>query len=266
MWDRDDVDFIQSQSVPWTVVPKGAFGQGERQRTLSEVRDGGAATVVLQVRNRHAGVLAAGADVYVLEGGGLLNGRRLAADHYVYLQPGGWVDLRPGPWRTTLYVGYLGAPALAEAVAESDGPELLHIDVRTLPWGAQEWSSGEDLQAGAAVKWLRRSEAVDVMLAGMLPGWCSDAEESHPNHEESFRLHGDLLQGARGVMRAGAYSFRSPGVWHCPMGTDGGTISLIRSHGATTTDYRPSQVGTWSELSAAAYGGRLSPAVEPEPR
>ena len=111
-----------------------------------------------------------------------------------------------------------------------------------------------ELEPGAMVKELRRSDEVYIYLAAMLPGWRSELEESHPVYEESFKIYGDVLMGSRGVMREGAYFFRAPDVFHGPLYSRTGTMSFIRSDAATTTTYRePAVGGTWAELARDAY-------------
>lgn len=46
------------------------------------------------------------------------------------------------------------------------------------------------------VKWRRRDADGIVYLAALLSGWKCAEEEAHPVWEESFKLHGDILQGS----------------------------------------------------------------------
>jgi hypothetical protein len=260
MWNRRDVDFIQSQDIPWTYTKAGEFGEGELQRLLSRDAGDGACTVISRFRNRQAGALTGGADVYILEGDGTLNGFPMEPGHYFYIPPGTIIDCIPGAGRTTLYMGFFAAPELRpDGGARRD---IHHAFSEDLAWTTPTWSGDTPLAAGVSIKWLRRDERGDLMLAGFQPGWKSEPEEAHPVWEEAFRLYGDLLQGARGRMRAGAYSFRSPDVWHAPLYTRGGTLSLTRSSAPSTTVFRdPAPGRELDALVRTAYAGFESPAL-----
>lgn len=260
MWQRADVDFIQTQDLPWTLVPPGSFGQGGGLQRVLSTADNGARTAIVQFRNRQLGVLEGGGDVYVLEGGGTLNGRPFAAGDYFHIPPGSLVDCAPGLPRTVLYMGFFGPPRLLD----DSGPrsDIRHERLEALPWAAPEWSGETPLEPGAMIKWVRRDASGTIYLAAMLPGWKSTPEEAHPVYEESFKLHGDMLMGARGVMWPGAYFYRSPNVFHGPLYTRTGTMSFVRSSAPTTTVYRePQPGGRWDELASLAYGGHQHPAL-----
>lgn len=260
MWKRHDVDFIESKDIPWTLVPQGELGGGDRQRILSEALDSPAKSVVLQLHNEYHGVLTDGADIFVLEGYGTVNGQEFGPHHYLYVPAGAKLDIVPGPSRVTLFVGYFGAATL-DRDAEPGNEGIQHLDVASLPWAPPEWNGDVELEPGVFVKWLRRGPVGEVFVTAMLPGWTSPVEERHPIYEESFRLYGDLLQGRRGRMGPGGYSYRSPMVWHCPMGTHGGTFTLIRSSAPITSEYRESTVGSYADLLRDAYRNVPSPAV-----
>jgi hypothetical protein len=90
---------------------------------------------------------------------------------------------------------------------------------------------------------------VDFIDSADLP-WARPAEGEFG----SYKIYGDVLMGARGVMREGSYFFRSPGVFHGPLYSRGGTMSFIRSDAAITTEYRdPAPGGAWDELARQAY-------------
>jgi hypothetical protein len=261
MWERRDVDFIQTQDVPWTFVPDGEFAAGELHRVLSEDPADGARTVILRVRNRLRATLPVRTEILVLEGNGTINGQPLKPNVFITVPPHSPIDLVPGTSRTTLYVAHFGAPRLAEGDGDGDG--MQYQDIETLPWAQPEWAGDVELGTGVWVKWLRKDDDGIVYFVAMAPGWRSEPEEVHEQWEESLRLYGDLLQGDRGLMSAGAYSFRSPGVWHAPLYTRGGTASIIRANGATTTEYRDPPPGRrCDDLVAEAYAGVSSPAVD----
>lgn len=259
MWKRGDVDFVQTQHLAWERVPDGLFCAGELHKVLSAEPDSGAGTWLLQVRNLQQGTIPAGADVYVLGGSGSLNDIELGPDGYVFLAPGSRFTLEPDLGPLFLYIGFFGAPALSEV----DGLDTAKgISVDDGEWVAPTWTEDSSLGFGAFVKVLRNDSLGEAYVVFMRPGWASPLEERHPNYEESFRIYGDLLQGARGLMGPGAYSFRGPGIWHAPLYTRTGTMAFIRTSGPTVTEFRePVAERTCAALISRAYTQFPAPSV-----
>lgn len=257
MWNRPDVDFIQSQDVTWQPIPIGEFGAkgGGRKRVLSNDAKAGAETALVQVKDLQEGVLGSDVDIYVVGGQGTLNGQPLLTGDYVFAPAGSAVAIQPSVRGLQVYYGSWGSPSLESRVeVVTDGAGLIHRHPEEERWAPAGWSGDVELEPGAMVKQLRQSDGVNIYLAAMLPGWRCISEESHPVYEESFKIYGDVLMGARGVMWEGAYFFRSPGVFHGPLYSRTGTMSFIRSNAPTTTTYRaPGPGGTWNELAANAY-------------
>ncbi|WP_434441619.1 hypothetical protein [Lentzea sp. E54] len=254
MWNRSDVDFVHSTDLPWQPVPEGDLGAlaGGRKRLLSSDPGDGAETFLLQLNARHRGVLTAEADLYVVAGSGVLDGEPLEVNDYVYVPAGATVDLAPSVRGLTLYCGLWGPPEFNPEQDSGVRAKITHTE--HLKWTAPTWNGDTPLDPGAMTKVLRADDSVYIYLAAMLPGWRSADEEAHPVYEESFKLYGDVLMGARGVMREGAYFFRSPDVFHGPLYSRGGTMSFIRSDAAPTTVYRtPPSGGAWDELAGVAY-------------
>lgn len=260
MWDRPDVDFIQSQDLPWMEIPGEEFAGRGLQRLLSLDPADGASTSLRRFHNPIRGRLTAGADVFVLEGTGTLNGTEIVRSCYAHLAPGAAVDWQPRS-QTTIYFGSFGQATLVPDDAV-DGQSIDVVDTDRLPWIAAGWA--DDLNTGAAMKWLRREGQGMVLLAAMLPGWRSDPEEAHEIYEESFKLEGDILMGRRGVMRAGAYFYRSPNIKHAPLYTRAGTMSLIRWSAPATTDFTtPPAGGDADSLIREIYPAHRAAALEP---
>ncbi len=254
MWSRTDVDFIQSQDVPWEPVPEGAFGSGGARRVLSRDPEDGAMTAIMTVGHRQKGILLSAADVYVLAGTGTVNDRRVAAGQYLFLPSESFVDLRPVTDTIVLYVGTFGAPVLRPGEGQTNGRDIRHVALERISWTTPEWRADQRAEPGIMVKPIRQDALGLAFVVAMLPGWRSELEEVHPIYEESFRLLGDFMMGPRGVIRAGGYFFRSPGITHGPLYTRTGTMSLIRTSGPITTEYRePAPEHRWEELAARAY-------------
>lgn len=256
MWNRRDVEGLQTQDLPWDRVPAtdlGSVGSG-RRRVVSEDPDDDAITLVQRFTDRQRGVLISELDLFAVTGSAVLNSRAVRAGRYVHVPAGTTVDLQPQPDGFTAYCGYWGAPTLEPGEA-GDPAAIEVVDTDDLSWDMPEWSGETQLETGAAVKWLRREEGAVVYLAAMLPGWKCSLEEAHPVYEESFKLTGTILMGDRGVNVAGGYFFRSPDVFHGPLYSQHGTMSFIRSDAPPTTVYQqPPETRGWRELSAVAYG------------
>lgn len=255
MWNRPNVDFVQSEDVPSAWAEPGTFGGagGGLKKTLSRDPDSLAETCLLRVADVQQGALASAVDIYVVGGEGLLNGEPLLTGDYVYAPAGSSVDLRPSVAGLKLYCGFWGPSTWADAAGA--GPEITRLRPETMRWQPAGWSGDVELEPGVAVKTLRQDDGAFVYLAAMMPGWKCELEESHPVYEESFKIYGDVLMGARGVIRAGGYFFRSPHIFHGPLYSRGGTMSFIRSDGPTSTEYRePPAGGTWDTLSVRAHG------------
>ncbi len=255
MWDRDDVDFVQSQDVPTTWAEPGTFGHkgGGLRQVLSHSRSSGAETYLLRVADQQQGVLESEVDLYVVSGEGTLDGAPLLTGDYVHVPAGSALDLRPSVAGLVLYCGFWGPSRWSDGPA-GDGA-VTHLRPEDMPWEPAGWSGERALEPGVAVKTLRRADGAFIYLAAMMPGWKCTSEESHPVYEESFKVHGDVLMGARGVIRQHGYFYRSPGVFHGPLYSRGGTMSFIRSDGPTSTEYRePPAGGTWDVLARRAHG------------
>lgn len=255
MWDRHDVDFVDTHLLPWEKVPAGEFGSagGGVRRVLSSSLGSKASTTVLRVREQQKGTLTDDLDLYVLAGSGTLNGTALGQADYLYLPAGTAIDLVPSVVGLTLYCGFWGGAALLSEAGTTEG--ITHLRTEEMEWSSPGWNGDVPLRTGALVKTLREDDRVQIYLAAMVPGWRSEMEEAHPVYEESYKVYGDMLMGARGVMREASYFFRSPGVYHGPLYSRGGTMSFIRSNAPTTTDYRtPQSGGNWDELAHRAYG------------
>jgi hypothetical protein len=254
MWDRADVDFIDTEQLPWQQPGTEQFGAagGGRKRVLSRDPHDGAETAVQRVVAHQSGILTAEADVFVLSGDGLLNGQRIGLNDYIHVDASTQLDLQPGVRGLELYCGFWSTPTFLPEEGDPAGVSVTRTE--SLTWEPATWSGEVQLKPGAMLKTLRRDDGAYIYLAAMMPGWCSEQEESHPVYEESYKVYGDVLMGSRGVMQPGSYFFRSPNVFHGPLYSRGGTMSFIRSDAATTTEYRdPAPGGAWDELARTAY-------------
>ena len=83
-------------------------------------------------------------------------------------------------------------------------------------------------------------------LIGLMPTWSSAKTETHPVVEEEFAILGDICF-PMGVMQAGGYFWRPPGIEHGPFATWGGTLHLCRAKGgAFATVWGQSDGPVWT--------------------
>src|SRR5690606_10811696 len=97
-----------------------------------------------------------------------------------------------------------------------------------------------------------------VFMSAFLPGHSTSLEESHPISEEVYRLAGSLYDHSSGWSHPGDYSYRQPHLFHGPLASIDGTMSIVRSSGPITTRHR-SPGSYWSGLSTASLVATYRP-------
>lgn len=265
MWDRTSVDVLRSDLVPWSAIPPEEFGgdEGGRKRMLSASPSGGETSVV-RVTSTIEGTLNAPIDLFVLGGAARLGSRELRPGAFAHLPSGATVRITLLTPPLLLYLGSFGAPTVDRGDTEADDIEVVDIDA--LAWTDMEWRGDEPPAPDVKIKWLRRDEAAGLGIAfvvGMLPGYQTSVEEVHPVCEESYKVSGDLLLGRRGIVGPGGYFFRPPGIWHGPLYSHTGNLSIIRKNAIGSTEYRGCEPDFEIEdLKHRAYLNRLPPGFE----
>lgn len=265
MWDRDQVDFVRAALVPWRVIPAGEFGgrEGGLKRVLSRSHSSGAETTIIRVTSDVRGRMATSLDLLCLAGRGMVNGRRFTPGVFVHVPAGAVVDLVAVTTPLLVYAGGFGMASITEDDARHD--DIPYFDLDALPWTDMSWRGDEPPSPSVKIKWLRREET-DLgiaFLVAMLPGYQTAVEEVHPVCEESYKLAGDLLLGRRGIVGPGGYFFRPGGVWHAPLYSRNGNMSLIRKNAIGATDYRDPEQGFDIEtLKLWAYENYRAPGLE----
>ena len=255
MWDRPDVDFVQVQDLAWEPVPEGLFGAakgGGLRKVLSVDQRDGARTDLVSFTNPQVGVHTPSADFLVLAGSGRVNDEPYRPGTYVHCEPQAQLSWMPGAGRTVLYSGPFATPSL-ESERPGSGAVTIKHESRD-EWVAMGWRGPEHQPEDVRIRWLRQDDDGTVFLVGMLAGYTAPLEEVHPVYEESFKISGDLMLGRRGVVKPGGYFFRSPGVWHGPLYSRTGNLSIIRKNAFGSTDYRDPVAGDVDSLRAALYG------------
>lgn len=239
MWDRGSVDHIRSDLLPWEPIAPHELGGEETglKQVLSRSSSTGAETSLVRVTSPIVGRPEAAVDLYVVAGHAVLNGTELRPGSFVHVPQEAGLQLLPDLGPVVLYAGSFGPMRLQRESGEADPLEV--VDVDALEWTDMGWRGDEAPNPAVKIKLLRKEDPLGIaFVVAMLPGWRSPLEESHPVYEESFKVHGDLLLGRRGVVGPGGYFFRPPGSWHGPLYSRTGNMSLIRKDAFGSTDYR----------------------------
>ena len=206
--------------------------------------------------------LAADEEFLVLDGEWRIGD--LAYTHHCYAHlPAGYVrGPLSAPAGAIVLTFFSAAPVVASAPAApvagslAADPRLVErLDCYAVPWEPVQYAQ---MRTGTLRKPLRKDplngDTTWLLTSpphGMPPGGAG-ARETHPTVEEVFVLAGDL-HGNCGVMRAGAYFWRPPGILHGPYGSRLGATSLYRTVGGPL-------VAHWTE---ERYPFRYDPPYEP---
>lgn len=236
--NREYIEFIQSQNIPWTDDP--CFPEMQI-KMLSLDNDGGSYSALQRIPSGfHLPAdqpLAANEEFYILSGLMHLNGMEYTPGCYGFL-PAGYprkgllameetIILRLFEGRVVAYTGQSCAKKLA-----SDRPAIAWLDTYRMQWD----TTLHDIKLahlGLARKNLRIDPVTGQRTFLFMtspqthPANWRGPTESHPTPEESFLISGDLT-GQVGTMMPGAYFWRPPHIPHGPFGSIAGSMSLIR--------------------------------------
>ena len=277
---RPHTEFIQSQALPWQPSPYGGRFEGTEMKVLSRDADTGAASLLVKYPagfSREAPeYLTADEELFVLDGALTIDDRHYSEMCYGHL-PAGY-------GRSSSESGVSGAVVLTFVSAEpetkpGEAPAGLYdparlvgqVDVLNKPLSTdlrtldvdQTDAMVESFSAFAHI--LFREDPVthdQTWLLSARPLWQGDVIEIHPVVEEMYLVAGDMA-GERGLMKAGAYFWRPPGLRHGPFGSKTGNLMFFRTQGGPLrTEFEPgADVFTWDPAhrpvlpdELAAYG------------
>jgi len=273
---RPHLEFIQCQSLPWLTPPDFGLDQDSALRVLSVDHATGAKSFLLRLAKGTArsgfSPAPAAFEFFVLEGGFEAGGQIFGLHDYGFWPPG-FAPEGPfaAPQGALLLVFTGNDPGLPGA-----GPPPEDLIFR-LPSLEMVWDDGNiDPNVNflhMARKNLRlapdgscRTYLLGGRPHGMPKGMTSPLER-HPHDEEMFLISGDLATSC-GVMRAGAYFYRPPGLWHGLNCSVTGFLALLRTPGVNVIQsewdggthrveiapaYRPVLPAGWDEAHARAH-------------
>lgn len=233
---RPWIEFIHEQVLPWENGLYGGARPDVEVRTLSRDEETGGSSLVLRYpagwhRDEPEHRLA-DEEFFVLSGSLEINGNRYHDLCYGFL-PAGYVRRSASSANGAVVLTFFeNEPRMVagEPPALVDGDRLVErLDIFDGDWGA---GFHPLFPAGAGRKYLRKDPHDDEQswILGTMPLRFGRRREKHPVVEEMFLLAGEL-HGPYGVMRAGAYFWRPPEIWHGPFGTKTGYMALFRTKG-----------------------------------
>ncbi|HEY7901024.1 MAG TPA: DUF4437 domain-containing protein [Caulobacteraceae bacterium] len=267
---RPQVEFIQSQVLPWRADARLGLGEGVEVKTLSEDAASGAASLL--VRYPAGWTFPAGprgADEEFL----VLDGRiEVGQSAFGYLHYGHWpAGYDPGARSTAegaIALTFVSGDPRAPSPGAFDRQRLVErLDALAVTYTGNfhpEFPPG----AGRKVLFTDPASLETSWILGTLPLRWAERSEEHDHVEEMYLLSGES-HGDRGVMRPGAYFWRPGHIAHGPYGTLTGNLYFFRSRGGPLVTryvdpetpfrwfppYRPALPPELAEVSAEAPPG-----------
>jgi hypothetical protein len=247
---RPYIEFIQSQHVPWSDWFSADVEfpvHGLQIKCLSEDDETGAMSCLIRYPKGWSQPLQVAAECadefFVLDGAVTMSGKIYTKHNYAFL-PSGYPRLNWTSEAGAIVLAFFDRKPTFVACGKGGlgfDPRLLieGVDTVALKWDNSNMDPNiNHLQA------YRKNLRLDpegngrtYLLAGLPQGFPASGQEPlerHPHNEEMFMIYGDM-PCSLGVMRAGAYFWRPPGIWHGADCTRAGFMMFMRTPGTNTT-------------------------------
>ena len=237
MSDREHIEFVQSQLLPWMRVGAGLARPDAEYKMLSRDPETGACTALMRYppgwsREGPEHILA-DEEFFVIDGCLEMDGERYSADSYAFL-PAGWTRrTMASKSGCVLLAFYDREPELVGHEGECDQRRAVpHLQTRAMDWD-MTLNDPNLLHLGISRKDLRADRRtgertfLSLILPQSEPPDDKGPRESHPVVEECYMIAGSLT-GPQGTMHPGSYFWRPPAIPHGPFGSRWGAVSLIR--------------------------------------
>lgn len=245
---RSHIDFLHAQQLPWESELYSSL-PSVQGKILSADDATGACSVILRYppgwRMDGPRYLPEDQEFYVLDGKFELNGQAYTLDNYGYL-PAGWVwESASTDTGADILTFFEGRPEFIRERPAADVFDLSRAIPLIDPY-TMEWTS-EGLDPDYAwfemkAKFLRQdpdTKACTILVeqyAQHLPTNKIGCTEAHPTVEEIMILSGEL-RCPYGVLSAGMYLYRPPGIRHGPYFSRFGNVMLVRLSGALENNF-----------------------------
>lgn len=246
---RPLLEFLQSQQMQWR-RPAEALGHPEvRWKPMSRDAQTGAVTALIQIppgwNAPEPYALAAEEELFVLSGSLTMSDVVYGKHDYAFLPAGYGREGAKSEEGAVLLAFYDAAPERIAPGPPSPAAIPL-IRTRHLPWdNANIDPNINHLHAARknlrlAPDGSRRTYLLGSMPHGFPPEM-TGRKERHPHVEEFFMVSGEIACSLCGVMRAGAYFWRPPEIWHGLDSSFAGFLIFARTPGVAAT------VSEWSK-------------------
>lgn len=269
MLNRDHIEFVQAQMLPWRRIGHGLARPDVEYKLLSRDAGDGACSMLMRYppgwsREGPEHILA-DEEFFVIEGALEMDGRRYGPDCYAFL-PAGWTRQHMASPEGCVVLAFYNREPVLVAQAGDGSAETSERAVPLLDTAAMAWDltlNDPNLKhLGIGRKNLRTDPDTSertflslILPQAVPPGNCGP-QELHPVAEEAYLIGGDLT-GPHGTMRPGAYFWRPPGIAHGPFGARWGAISLIRFVGGR-------HVNVWTpEPAPFSFSAPYAPVLPP---
>jgi hypothetical protein len=246
--DRDHVEFIQSQMLPWLPAPAGFPLPGSFVKLLSRDKQSGAQTALVQMPDNWSIAfdqhLSFYMELFVLAGTFRADGQEFCLHDYGWFPPETMIN----QFRTETgaqAIIYFGPQVEMAALRDLKQSDRIHIRTIDRPWENSNVDPNiNHLYAHRKNLRLDDDEPCRTYLLSGLPHGKppsgSSRKEVHPHVEEFFLIAGTMASSLVGTMRAGAYFWRPPGLMHGLDWSADGFMWLCRTPGSVRT------ISTWS--------------------
>ena len=255
MLDREHIEFVQAQMLPWLRIGAGLARPDAEIKLLSRDDGDGACSVLLRFpagwSRGGPEHLLADEEFYVLDGEIELNGQVYGQDAYAFL-PAGWTRHTTSSRKGCVLLAFYSSdpkliPEAGDGSAEQSPRAIPYLDVAAMPWD-MTLNDPKLAHLGISRKNLRTDPEtgersfLSLVLPQAIPQGNKGPQETHPIVEEAYLIAGSLT-GPQGTMHPGAYFWRPPHIKHGPYGARWGSVSLIRFVGGR-------HVNVWSTEEA----------------
>ncbi len=273
---RPRIEFVQSQSLPWSAEPVVAIRPGVEARILSRDDRTGASSLLLRYpagwSTTGAEHLTVDEEFLVIDGALTVRGHTYGEKGYAHLPATAPRDgMAAGPDGAIVLTFFSAEPAMARGAPSFDPARLVEgIDAYQVPYTG---NFHPEFPPGAGRKKLYDDPVTgdQSWILGTLGMRWAERAERHPVIEEMYLLAGEV-HGNLGVMRPGAYFWRPPHIAHGPYGSKTGNIYFFRTKGGPlSTEYEDAERPFhWNPAhrpvlpaELQAYAGEAPAAVQP---
>ena len=237
---RPQIEFIQSQQIPWQKKSLWNDDCKLDVRILSQDDRTHASSLLLRYPAGFCepiGCLDADEELLVLDGDLEIGGKDYRAYSYGHLPSGYDGGIRRSQNGAIVLTFYSQAPRTIATPRAFDPARLVDaLNAMDVPYTGNfhpEFPPG----AGRKVLYTDPDTKDTSWILGTMPLRYAERSEVHPVVEEMYLLSGEV-HSDRGVMRPGAYFWRPPHIAHGPFGTLTGNLYFFRTKGGgLTTSY-----------------------------